>query len=139
MHQELVSAYRPPVGSPAQVPVVQLYRTDLERLNAPRQPVVTVPNILGSSPVPTGEVFILDFSFTASGTMVDMSVGSIAAESYTWGEAFTSGGLLVVNSAIEAPRCEPPAAPLLEMHSGRRSLREKAQEVMSDFERNYPW
>jgi hypothetical protein len=29
--------------------------------------------------------------------------------------------------------------PVLEMRSARRSLRDKAQEVMSDFEREYPW
>jgi hypothetical protein len=32
-----------------------------------------------------------------------------------------------------------PVNPILEMRSARRSLRDKAQEVMSDFEREYPW
>jgi hypothetical protein len=29
--------------------------------------------------------------------------------------------------------------PILEMRTARRSLREKAREGMSDFEREYPW
>jgi hypothetical protein len=38
------------------------------------------------------------------------------------------------------PKVEPPIPnPLLEMHSTRRSLRDKAREEISDFERDYPW
>ena len=38
-----------------------------------------------------------------------------------------------------ADASEQPVNPILEMRSTRRSLRDKAREVISDFERDYPW
>lgn len=42
-----------------------------------------------------------------------------------------------VESSPDEPRV--PGSPVLEMRSTRRSLRDKAREEMSDFEREYPW
>lgn len=61
------------------------------------------------------------------------------------------GDLAGVNTVFSMGTCtEPPvepaasddqiaAGPILEMRSTRRSLRDKAREVMSEFEREYPW
>ena len=45
----------------------------------------------------------------------------------------------VVEPQPEVVSAQPTVNPVLEMRSARRSLRDKAQEVMSDFEREYPW
>jgi hypothetical protein len=50
-----------------------------------------------------------------------------------------AGHLVIGSSDQSRAESRPATNPILEMSSARRSLRDKAREVMSDFERDYPW
>lgn len=74
----------------------------------------------------------------------DVSVGAVA---FDWISVGDYSGL-IVPAADSSPEIAPGSAPakarpttnpILEMRSTRRSLRDKAREVISDFERDHPW
>lgn len=53
----------------------------------------------------------------------------------------SAAGFMSCATGTETEIAEAPAKvnPVVEMRSARRSLRQKAQEEMSEFEREYPW
>jgi hypothetical protein len=77
-------------------------------------------------------VMVYNTSATAIWTLVHGDLQSVNS-------VVTIGGCSV--SPASAPESETPiaAGSILEMRSARRTLREKAREEMSEFEREYPW
>lgn len=78
-------------------------------------------------------IFLGDYSATTSACVLCQPEGAsfervLTVENYC-------------HSAIEPPQAEPilNEASVIEMRPAHRSLRDKAQEEMSEFEREYPW
>ena len=86
-------------------------------------------------------VFICDFSMAVTTTIVSSRCMAVAVSIPEGFELVGPATVRIENyneCAETEPRQDGPN-PIIEMRSTRRSLRDKAREEMSEFEREYPW
>ncbi len=91
-------------------------------------------------------VYIMDLSFFAANLLVCGSHSTMGAQTHV---GFTSAWRVArtLGAASHTPACRETANAgeeqtrnaILEMRPAHRSLRDKAREEMSEFEREYPW